>query len=159
MCGRHALARPAAAMLLVVSLRCLEILFLFQNDFQPGQEEEAKGGQLQWVRQMENHWVTVCLAKNSLTFLVTGHCFIDVQMKNTRRPFVGSFWIKCTLKGQQYGYVNSLTFWLWGRNLWRTRPCASMKAISVFIIVWTGHSFFMAEFMAVSSIFMTLILL
>ena len=47
MCGRHVLAWPAAVMLPVVSLRCLEISFLFQDDLQPGQEEEAEGGQVQ----------------------------------------------------------------------------------------------------------------
>jgi len=65
---------------------------------------------------MENHWVAV-LSQEFPDIL--GHwtlCFIDVQMKNTKRPFVGPFWMNCTLKGLQYGSVNSLTLWLWGRN-------------------------------------------
>jgi hypothetical protein len=63
-------------------------------------------------------------------------------MTNTRRPFVGSFWMNHTLKGLQHGSVNSLTLWLWERNVWCTRPSASQKAIIVFISVWTGHIFF-----------------
>jgi len=96
-------------MLPVVSLRCLEISFLFQDDLQPGKRKKLKGAK----SSEQGRWRTtglLCLAKNSLIFLATGHCVSLMYRSKILKDHVwGNFWMNSTLKGLQYGSVNSLT--------------------------------------------------